>query len=251
MIAYGGVDGTGATDNDQYHQDMANSFVKRLYMQWPYPNLRSYHRGPELAGSNTAAYARKVYKDIERFVKQLGAEAIFLSGYSRGGAAALKIAEWLERRNLEVECMILFDAVDRSWTTGSWTNWAYMPNNVKYVIHASRDYSTLSRESFGNCGPLQNEAGKVAHKKFFATHGGMGGAPWKKPADEADSNLVMEGWGDGYTLVSYEQDLNASQKVWRWAKSQYEPRLAACQNRLGAPKRAMPAGSRLGASPTR
>ena len=250
MIVFGGVDGTGDANNDQYHRDMANSFVKRLYMQWPYPNLRSYHRGPELAGSNTANYGRKVYDDIIHCVDNLGAQAIVLSGYSRGGAAAIFIADLLKKRKLEVECMILFDAVDRSWTTGKTLNSAYVPSNVKYVIHATRDYKTLSRESFGNCGPLKNEIGKVAHKTFFATHGGMGGAPWKKPANQ-QSELVMEGWGDGYTLVLFEQDRVASRQVWSWVQGQFKPRLAACQQRLKAPTRAMPVGSRIGRSPTR
>jgi hypothetical protein len=176
------VDGTGSWDDDEYANEMSNSFVSKIHSE--YPGLaevdKFYRRGPTLLGFETGPIAYSCFN----FVKSAYDKAkkddtklrLHLTGYSRGAASVIGLANLLNSMipDLEVEFMALFDAVDRSPIS----NVDKIPRNVKLCYHAIRDKNAGSRTYFGNCGLLADPPAKLIKRTFFATHAGMGGIPW-------------------------------------------------------------------------
>ncbi|MBK7708597.1 MAG: hypothetical protein IPJ30_23260 [Acidobacteria bacterium] len=80
---------------------------------------------------------------------------------SRRGGEMIEVAWWLKYyQQIPVECMILFDPVDRSASLG-WGNFANtkIADSVKYVIQPTRNvWSTHSRITFGKCGTTMQDA---------------------------------------------------------------------------------------------
>ena len=100
---------------------------------------------------------------------------VFLGGFSRGSAGMLVVAHRLEKQDIPVQEMYLFDAVDRSfWMDNSQTK--KVPANVNKAFHALRDPKAGSRKSFGNCG-LVGTNNNLEKAYFMTTHGGVGGWP--------------------------------------------------------------------------
>lgn len=253
-IVYAGVDGTGETNDASYARTFENSFVNQYYKNWE-PGLRFYHRGPTLLGTQTANYAREAYHFIKRTYKLRGAQAVFLAGYSRGGAAVIEVASWLQEDDIEVECLILFDAVDRSSLggVGGTFNNTPIPANVKHLIHAKRMARTQSRESFGNCGTTYErfDQKRYAVKEFFATHGGLGGTPWNTPRPSRENNFTSQENAFIYetgelrtTKVTYKQDKIGSTQVWNWVNPKVFDILSDCKDRLVVSGQPGPQGTR-------
>ncbi|HMH42111.1 MAG TPA: hypothetical protein VK557_01395 [Pyrinomonadaceae bacterium] len=175
------VDGTGPFLDKTYYKEMANSFVKQVRNECP-EGLKYYFRGASLAGEECMATAYSAFGVIIRTyrdMKKKGEESfkLFLTGYSRGGATVIYLARLLQTSlpDIEIECMALFDAVDRS----SLSFVDIIPGNVKICYHAIRDPKVQSRWYFGNCGLKIDPPGKMdPPKTFFATHAGLGGMPW-------------------------------------------------------------------------
>jgi pimeloyl-ACP methyl ester carboxylesterase len=63
------------------------------------------------------------------------AQKVYLAGHSRGGAICVQIAKLLRPEDIRIECMILFDAVDRTLAL----NAKCIPGNVVQACHAMRD----------------------------------------------------------------------------------------------------------------
>ena len=176
---YGGIDGTGVYDDVQYASDFQNSFVQQIFREWD-SAARYYRRGPSTDGFSTKSLAERTYEEVlSAYTPKIGrAKRIFLAGYSRGGAAVIKTSEMLAKKNIPVDGLFLFDAVDRTHTLGA----DVIPANVRVCFHARRDPKSLSRTySFGNCGTRAADPKKTIYREkfFFCTHGGMGGTPWK------------------------------------------------------------------------
>lgn len=99
--------------------------------------------------------------------------------YSRGGLIAIMVAQQLRNdpktKTLTIECMALFDAVDRDIVNSG----VEIPENVEHVYHAIRDDAVGSRPYFGHTGSKESKVGQLKNKIFFATHAGMGGMPWE------------------------------------------------------------------------
>jgi hypothetical protein len=107
---------------------------------------------------------------------------IHLAGYSRGGAAVLMVCNELQKADIKIEALLLYDAEDRSRVTGV----ELVPDNVRYAMHAMRHPDTDSRPEFGNCGTGVQDKKKttwVVNRSFRCTHGGMGGVPWRPPQE--------------------------------------------------------------------
>jgi hypothetical protein len=200
VAIFGGIDGTGPSDNAVYARDFAKSHVRTMWSGWP--NLMSYYvRGPNNMGSETAGLARSMVQTIApqyRRLAKLHADgkgdkkppAIILSGYSRGGAAVTYACHLLQAQKIPVHALMLFDAVDRTYTISD--SEATVPSNVTYCYHARRDPKAQSRTSFGNCSTGVVGRVKYAEKFFFCTHGGVGGCPWK---EAEDNGYIYEGYG--------------------------------------------------------
>lgn len=129
------IDGTGVADHVAYAKEMSGGFCKRLM----YKARGRYWRGPTLSGWHTTDIAGYV---TDAIIKWRGTsqrqEKLFLAGHSRGGAAAIFVAQALKKNNVEVEAMFLFDAVDR---TVNFRSAETIPANVRYCYHALRDPS--------------------------------------------------------------------------------------------------------------
>lgn len=238
MIVYGGIDGT-SNEEETYGKTYYNSFVNRLsrneLVQFTDP---WYLRGPYVDGMDTDVRARACKNHVRDLYKSGKAKAIFLGGHSRGGAAVIEVAKWLAEENIPVECMILFDAVDRTTTTGGNVWNTPIARTVKRVIYAQRDvWRTHSRLSFGNCGFMHNAGTDFFHQKFFATHSGVGGVPWPNavlPGTNIPNptGCIWEPCEIASTWVTPSAEAAGSQQVWSWAKSHIAYAYKQCMDRL-------------------
>lgn len=233
MIIFGGVDGTGVWNNDEYDRQMEFSFVRTLCKGWT-DGPALYQRGPTTEDWRldraTWLCAKNIYNHVTFNWKP--GRAVFLAGYSRGGAAVIEASKWLKGDNIPVECLILFDAVDRTGQVGlPWQN-TPIADTVKTVIYAKRMWSTRSRESFGNCGLWMESGKQTPYKEFFATHAGLGGVPWPIPAGKTLQDLIYETLPDRWTNVTYERDRAGANEVQTWSFNLIENALSECRERL-------------------
>lgn len=237
-IVFGGVDGTGEFWNNNYERSFAQSHVNTLHNEW-LDGPSHYRRGPWWIGDWTRVEANRIYNAVKGDWKN-GAQAVFLAGYSRGGAAVIEVAKWLKADNIPVECLILFDPVDRSRTVGENWNWGDTPivDTVKTVIYAQRASWTKSRESFGNCGKILQDPAKTTkyHETFWATHGGLGGTPWTEP----EEGFIDEGFPDFDTHVTVADDKKGSEQVKNWVFKLVYEMLFQCIERLSPANQTQP-----------
>ncbi|MGL5012511.1 MAG: hypothetical protein ACRC6I_21800 [Paracoccaceae bacterium] len=240
MDLFLGIDGSGPGDNKEYETAFSDSFVKRFWGKG-YFNKSGYLRGPGMMGSETRALVNSgrawVVDHIDDFKRHKTPYRLFLSGYSRGGAAVTEIAFELKGRGINVHAMLLFDAVDQS----ELTNVDVVPSNVKYCYHAMRNPAAGSREFFGNCSTSAAGGVKFEKQTFWCTHGAMGGTPWaeagrsgkieeltatQKYGATAGANLILGPIGgvivgqkareNDYTNVTLDQEKAAGPNIWKW-----------------------------------
>ena len=168
-----GVDGTGPRFG--YKENFSNSHVRYLCSGKATIFHHTYYsRGPTILGAETEDLSNGLigwllYKiasaSISKHLFKGNSEPrIFLTGYSRGGAAVIRAANVLESLNIKVHCMVLLDAVDRS----SVVRVDKVPRNVRNLVHAMRMPEGGSREFFENCGTKTHPSTNLAIKKFFA-----------------------------------------------------------------------------------
>lgn len=222
-----GIDGTGGGNttstfdpmwkvlgepsrNARYDAEMAQSFVHRLTHTGK-PNHK-YLRGPATFGHGLVDAVEEGYNFAIHRARLFPNEAVLLTGFSRGAAGAVAIAQKLARNEIEVSALLLFDCVCRHMILDTET----IPNNVLEVLHLRRDPASGSRESFGNSGTSWNPGSTIYHQAFFlCTHGGVGGTPWK---DGQPHEFIDEGIPDGRTNVTFSQDARVSETVWQAAQ---------------------------------
>ncbi len=214
-----GIDGTGggtfpgAARNARYDRDFANSFVKRIAGRGD-PD-RAYFRGPVTFGGGLMdAIAGGLQFVLHRQAAGV-TEPVILTGYSRGAAGAVVVAKRLKERNIDVEALLLFDCVDRHIGIDA----EVIPDNVGYVMHVVRDPRSKSRESFGNDG-LRYRSPTVFPNaySFLCTHGGMGGTPWQPEVGTPMTALIDEGFPDGKTTITYNEDARVSAQIWSFVQ---------------------------------
>ncbi|MBB3950963.1 hypothetical protein [Aureimonas jatrophae] len=187
MDVYAGIDGTGPLDNASYRTQFARSFVSRLQRERSWG--KSYYlRGPTMDGQETRQLSRQILREVEGDLHRTTArrvERVVVAGYSRGGAAAIRLCRELGRHGHAVDALLLFDAVDMSLTVAA----DLVPANVRTCFHARRDPASLSRSFWDNCGRGAEDASRTRYVEHFfrCTHGGMGGVPWTV----ADSDGVI------------------------------------------------------------
>jgi pimeloyl-ACP methyl ester carboxylesterase len=240
MDLYLGIDGTGPSNNDEYRRDFAGSFVRKLRSSFG-ANATGYLRGPGLLGGETMGLVDTGTQWVTDKIKGLNGSKtpyrLFLAGYSRGGAAVTELAFRLKKLDIDVHCLILFDAVDRS----NLGNADVVPSNVSMCYHARRDPAAGSREGFGNCATRGTTGVAYKQKFFYGTHGAMGGTPWTvagasgKIEELTSSNKIaaaalgtlLGGAASGaaakseadkqdFTNVTLAQEKAATAAVWEW-----------------------------------
>lgn len=240
MDIFFGIDGTGPTDNTEYKDGFQNSHVRKLWKKWHTP-AAGYLRGPVWHGNGTPAKVKQglswvvtKWNEQQNIAKSSSALSkkpirIFLSGYSRGGAAVIELAYELNKKNIPVHCMMLFDAVDRS----PLENVDMISSNVRMVYHAMRAPGAGSREIFGNCGTTHPTHGLPVKQTFFCTHGGVGGCPWTENGKSGKiEELSMKAKIGAvaavgkpaadimdFTNVTAKQDQAGSDASWKWMQN--------------------------------
>jgi len=236
------VDGTGPFSDRDYETAFQSSHVNKLC------NSNSFQksfrrRGPSADGVKTDNKARELLTELLDF-KNCQAEDvdIFLTGYSRGGAAVIHLAHLLKEKGIPVRAMYLFDAVDRTLERFNTT----IPRNVEVCYHALRDPRANSRKWFDNCGTTPSVSTTRMHMKtFFGTHGAIGGLPQTKtdekgfvvedllkersksqrsaPVTRGSSALfaydLLQEHTRTQTAVTAAQNRMASEDVWNWMRS--------------------------------
>jgi len=266
MLIFAGIDGTGPSDNIAYMREFRTSHVSVLARNWGGSGPSMYLRGPSDLGFQTRDLADGATAFVEAQVTQARAQkqrtGVFLAGYSRGGAAMLNACAQLYFKNIVVDCLLLFDAVDRTNTVS--TN--VVAGNVRACYHALRDPYTFSRGWFGNCGRATHSgATQYRERDFHCTHGAVGGLPWKTgnssgaveeskswmfptlgnrgvapPSQSLLASLIMQataglvGAGTA-TTVTPQVDGFGAQQVWSWIQAGLQQEIAGCQQRLADP----------------
>ncbi len=249
----GGVDGSGPRDNEsnnaEYDRVFKNSHVKRLCGNAGRFSYSGYVRGPGDLGRETQGAANAITGWIEQKFMAVAVERarnpklvlpdprVFLTGFSRGGAAVVNACHQLKRKGIPVHCLMLFDAVDRARIGDT----DEIPDNVSWAFHARRDPKAGSREMFGNCGTSAAPAVLYYEKFFLCTHGAVGGTPWdkvgksgyieeltsKQKAGIVAAGTAMGGVSGGikaknfadkndFTKVTLEKDKKGAADSWAW-----------------------------------
>jgi hypothetical protein len=224
-----GIDGTGVWSETDYARDFRHSFVNYIYHHTS-ARAKRYIRGPAAtladlqSGSDTPFLISEGFTFVE--LAHDGHEDVLLTGYSRGAAAVVGVAQRLVGRGIRVTGLMLFDCVDRC-PLGVDT--MEIPTNVAEVVHVMRDPASESRESFANSGLLASpptvyngvrvpSASSRGHqRRFMGTHGAMGGVPWRSPVggDPHTPDLYIdEGFPDDATRITFARDLACSTEIW-------------------------------------
>lgn len=234
-LILGCVDGTGVWNDKAYDRIFENSHINTLYKGWQ-AGPKQYERGPVTLDNKVDRWTRlqayRIYEFVTAHWRNAGKKAIFLAGYSRGGAAMLEVAKWLKADNIPVECLLLLDPVDRTGQVGlPWRNTAIV-DTVRHAIFAQRDPASKSRESFSNCGTtLENKMKTKLDYQMFSngTHGAIGGVPWSEPKG---GGFIDEGFPDFLTNVTVAQDEDCARRVGNWALDLVFESVYACKERL-------------------
>jgi hypothetical protein len=176
-----GIDGSGGEKKPigiwenppEYEKTMRNSFVHQLVRDYT-GKARMYFRGPTMSGEECPNIAALCMIAVRNAIN--AKDIVFLTGYSRGGAIALAVAQQMQKEfpNQRIPAMALFDAVDRERAFGDLQT---IPSNVDLAFHALRDPIVRSRSYFGNCGTSAGMFTTLKTLTFVTTHGGMGGVP--------------------------------------------------------------------------
>lgn len=178
---YFGIDGTGPRDDGTYTKDFQDSFVNLFKREFSW-DFAGYRRGPAMEGLRTKSLGEDTALQARTLVhycqaQNRGDPFLCLAGYSRGGAAAIHACNLLKQQDIGVDCLLLFDAVDRAVNL---SDVEAVPSNVARVYHARRNPDGASRPYFGNCGTsLAGGEGSYSEEFFSGTHGAIGGVPWK------------------------------------------------------------------------
>lgn len=213
-----------------YDEGMKDSFVRRITRAAGPRAL--YLRGPATIGDGLIDAVVRGVNHVLHHRGQVPNERVLLTGFSRGAAGVVTVAQELFRRDIPVHAILLFDCVDRHAVLHAY--WG--PANVAHVRHLRRAPSARSRESFGNAGTGKAwKSPPTAYRETFhhCTHGAVGGTPWNaKKSGKKGSDIIDEGWApyvdvrmvgwvpvavpmvDGSTAITYDQDMRESQKVW-------------------------------------
>lgn len=209
-----GIDGTGGDPipgfgrNGRYDEVFKDSFVRRICANRA---DAQYNRGPLMLGGLLPEAVANGKNFIATSRQQRGTdEPILLTGFSRGGLGVLIIARDLQRQNIPVEAMLLFDAIDMFAPTDVVT----VPTNVRNVYHARSRADAGSRENWRkkDCGgnPHSPQVNYV-ERAFRCTHGAMGGTPQTNP--DKPNEMIGE-LGSGPTNVTYRDNPIVSEQVW-------------------------------------
>lgn len=209
-----GIDGTGEISNTAYGESFNDGFVKRITRDSRIDEQnKKYLRGPIAPGGGLLGAVSEGHAFVLNRYRKAGKDSVLLTGFSRGAAGVIVVAKRLQSEGIEVAAMLLFDAVDRHIAIDA----EWIPNNVARVLHLRRDPKARSRESFGSAGTRWTPPTVYEERFFVCTHGAIGGTYWKPKKGQTLNDLIVEGFPDGKTAVTYAADKKSSDAVWAYA----------------------------------
>ncbi|MBI3418204.1 MAG: hypothetical protein HY043_23180 [Verrucomicrobia bacterium] len=195
-----GIDGTSsAADVHEKPGGYYNSHVLNFILDYKGVDKKFYIPGPNIMGTDLGTIVDNAFDKICKEVKRDPNQPIFLIGHSRGGAAAIEVANRLKKGGCGCKSVVnflgLYDAVNRSTSF----NTSRIPPNVLFTAHVRRDPAAGSRDgvddgfdALGN--PIPGHGGAHDRLNFsntgtsggqtysevfvFGTHSAMGGDPW-------------------------------------------------------------------------
>lgn len=208
-----GIDGTGDLFMNTYRHEYQNSFVNKICRE-SRAEVKKYLRGPALEGFDTGIISSEGHNFV-RLAKFANPTAlVVLTGWSRGAACVISVANRLKDDDIGVDGMMLFDAVERTIATFGVT---YVPNNVKRLVHAKRDPGAFSHPSFGNCAKYWQHPTQCDQRSFFCTHSALGGIPSRPGPGVSSASFIYELPEVATSMVTYNMDSVGSMEVWSWA----------------------------------
>lgn len=221
-----GIDGIGVLLQKGQSDRHRSSYVRRIIDNSSSTTQeKKYLAGPtDTSGSLDASIAEGYRFVRSRYRAAQGDSPVLLAGYGRGAAGIIRLARRLEKRNISVNAMLLFDAVERY--SGSEVD--SIPNSVKSVLHVRRQADVKSRPDLISVGSRSNAPTTYEEKFFSCTHAAMGGAPWVPGSGETPDSLISENRepaGDTApqhsppTTVSFAQDKKVSGEVWDYVQA--------------------------------
>jgi hypothetical protein len=210
------IDGTGPSDDGKYRTDMKNSFCRQLGTYLEANGKGIYARGPSWLGDEVHQEAIQAAEYLRKQYAGVPGVKLMLAGYSRGGSAAIMVAEILEKEDIAVDSLFLFDAVARHRHSGG----EVIPANVAFSRHARRDLQALvvlkyegtfsdvgglmnasnpMRPTFGNTGLTWRGSGDHQKAKaFVGSHGALGGVGWGFVNEDPACQLRVAEWMTGH-----------------------------------------------------
>jgi nucleoid-associated protein YgaU len=236
MVILVGIEGlTGDANNPQ--TGYTGSFIHKLVTQWPDQQWAKYVAGPGVVSDvvGTGAIAYRTAMNMKFSLQNPGTCGLILAGYSQGGAAAIVAAHMLKKAGVQVDCLALFDSIDRDASAGT----TFVPDNVQYTVHGMRSYSSGSRPLLGNCGWIVPNEKHLFRLKI--THWGAGGVPLYNglPPGVKPTDLVSEtNWVTGnpkLTNVTWQEDLNAASVLWAIMNTHISAVYMKCNQTCAAP----------------
>src|SRR5260370_3302888 len=132
------VDGSGELLDSFYMEANAGSFAWQLFSQSTQAP-KHYFRGPSTLGFSSNNQSIEVASLIGEWTKKYLNQKVYLAGHSRGGAICIQAARLLRPMSIDIECLVLLDAVQRVFP---WQQLVFdaetIPDNVKNVLHPVR-----------------------------------------------------------------------------------------------------------------
>ncbi len=205
------IDGTGSkgwsvhADGTDPKTGRRKSHSHNFYVDYPLDPGESkfFFHGPcnEATGSDTDDIYRAALSKLAGVLNKNPREEINIVGHSRGGYIAMELARYLQSKGYRVNFLGLYDAVDMAPGFGEAET---IPSNVDHAAHAMGNPRLKSRWYFNTADHGAEDKTKMKScniETFWATHGGMGGAPWAgdqpkgtaKSVDE-DVALLVDEW---------------------------------------------------------
>ena len=221
-----GIDGVRVVSRKGQSNTHRNSFVRRIVENSSSVSQeRRYLSGPSGASGSLDESIENGYSFVRsRFRAAQGDSPVLLTGFSRGAAGIITLSRRLEKRNVPVKAILLFDAVDKFASSGV----SSIPNSVKNVLHVRRHPESKSMPGLASVGKRSSSPTVYEEKLFKCTHAAMGGMPWswemgQTPSDLIDEASATASFGTAnrstQTTITFTQEESVSKEVWNYVQA--------------------------------
>lgn len=209
-----GIDGIDVLSKKDQTRNQHNSFVWKLVENSSsIAQEKRYLIGPKGLIGSLDEYIENGYGFVRsRFRAAQRDSPILLVGYSRGAAAIISLAHRLDKRNIPIKAMLLFDAVDKHTSA----NLSKIANNTINVFHLRSSLS--SKLNLSVAGKQSNSSTLYNEKVFKCTHSAMGGFPLVPDTGVPENELItFPAYNE--SNITYADDKKISNEVWSYLQT--------------------------------